>query len=115
VPRSPFRLNGRGREEFSAKRRRSANVAHELREKCVNRDPEHFTGHVLALSPHAAWRTYSLVAAFTPTTRIGRPARWQFLPQPNPCYIPPVMKLTVVIENETPREGNSTGNESHFS
>ena len=55
------------------------------------------------------------MAALTPTTKIYRPGRWQFLHKPNPCYIPRVINLTMVIENETRYEDNSPGNVGLFS
>ena len=61
------------------------------------------------------WGTHALVAALTPSTKIYRPGRWQFLHKPNPCYIPRVINLTMVIENETRYEDNSPGNVSLFS
>ena len=82
--------------------------------KTANRGPEHSTSHEFAISPLAGW-TCSLVAAPTPTTKIYRPGRWQFLHKPNPCYIPRVINLTVVIENKTHYQDNSTRTLSRFS
>lgn len=98
--------------------RRSDGVAPTLLTNSVisaNRGPEYSTGHVFASSLHVVWGTHALVAALTTTTKIYRSGRWQFLHKPNPCYIPRVINLTMVIENETRYEDNSPGNVSLFS